>query len=641
MLQQIRDRTSGIVAGFIVAMLVVPFAFFGIETFNSGGGDPVVAKVGGQKIRQSQFQNAYEQRYQQFVALMGDNFRADRFDQTLFRSMVLNDMTQESLMRQYAEKAGYRANDAVVFDYLSRIPVFQKDGRFDTAAYREALSRQGLTPQKFEEQVRVSIAIDQLREGVVDSAFVTDAELQQAWKLAQQQRVAGYALFDAARYLPQASVTEDQVKARYEEKKTQLMSPERIRVAYVQLSLETLPPAAPPSEEVIKALYDAEKDGRFTAPEERRASHILVNFGADKAAAKAKAEALAAKLKAGTSFAELAKSSSDDTGSKDKGGDLGWNRRGQMPESFEKVMFTLDKGQVSEPVETEFGWHLIRLDDIKRSTVRPLTDPAAREELVTLYQNREKQKRYQELSEKIEQLAFENPASLDPVAKELGLTVQTSDWFTRAGGIGLLALEPVKQAAFSAEVLKDGENSKPLPAGDNSLVVLRKAEYEAPRQRSLEETAEALREELKAEAAKAQAAAEAKKLQAELAAGKTLEEAGAASGAELHAAEPVRRDSATLDRKLVEALFKLPRPAAGKPQTSEVTTATGGVAVLAFTAVVDPAPATEAELGQLRQRLRDMQGGAEFGAYQKAMAQKVKVELLAQPKPAETPTPES
>lgn len=640
MLQQIRDRTSGIVAGFIIALLIVPFAFFGIETFNSGGGDPVVAKVGSQKIRQSQFKHAYDQRYQQFVALMGNNFDASKFDPKLFRKMVLDDMTQESMLRQFAEKSGYRANDAVVFDYLSRIPQFQKDGRFDIETYQQALANAGRPVERFENEVRTSIAIDQMREGVLETAFVTDADAQQAWRLARQARAASYVRVDAAAYQDKVSVSDEQLQARYEEKKSQLMSPERIRVAYVQLSLDSLPQAAAPADDVLKAIYDAEKDARFTTAEQRRASHILINFGADKDASKKKAEALAAQLKGGADFAALAKANSEDTGSKDKGGDLGWQRRGQMPEKFEKVLFDLKKGEVSAPVETEFGWHLIRLDDLKPKTVRPFEHPEARQELITVYQSREQQKRFQEMNEKLEQLAFENPASLDPVAKELGLTVQTSDWFTRAGGEGLLANEAIKQAAFSAEVVQDGENSKPVNAGDNSVIVLRKAEYEAPRQRPLAEVADSLRAELRTEAAKAQAKADADKLLAELRAGKPLAELAAAQGLQVQAPGTLRRDAAGQDRKLLDALFKLPRPAAGKTQAGVAALTDGSVAVIELSAVQDPPPATAEELVQIKRSLRDVDAGAQFAAYQKAIAQKVKVKIEEEPV-VEAPSPES
>jgi len=631
MLQQIRDRTSGIVAGAIVGLLVVPFAFFGIETFSGGGGDPVVAKVGDQKILQSEFQNAYDQSYRQYLARMGENFKPEQFNAANFRKLVLDDMTHESMMRQFAEESGYRANNAVVFEYLQQIPFFQKDGAFDTETYRSALARQGTSVTRFEEQLRNTIAIEQMRGGVLETAFVTDADIQQAWRLAMQDRVVEYAVFDQAKYLAQASVTDEQIKARYDQKKAQLMAPERIRLAYVELSVEALTQASPPGQDVLKAVYDAEKAGRFTTQEQRKASHILINFGADKGAAQKKAEGLAAQLKSGGNFAELARANTDDTGSKDKGGDLGWLKRGQMPESFEKELFDLKAGEVAGPIETEFGWQLIRLDELKPSVVRGFADADVQQELITLYQNRELQKRFQELSGKLEQLAFENNASLDPVAKELGLQVQTTDWFTREGGSGIAANAAVQQAAFSQEVRADNENSKPIAVGDSSYVVVRKAAYEAPRQKPLAEVSESLREELRADAAKAQAQADAKKLIAELRAGKPLAEAATALSAELRSPGAIKRFQQGEDGKLLQALFKLPRPAAGKPQISELVLASGNVAVVSLNEVRDPVPPTAEELSQLRPRLREMQAGAEFTAYQKAIGEKVKIELVNPP----------
>ncbi|AXQ27646.1 hypothetical protein D0B54_02720 [Solimonas sp. K1W22B-7] len=637
MLQQIRDRTSGLVAGFIVALLVVPFAFFGIETFSGGGGDPVVAKVGKQKIHQSQFDNTYEQRFRQYVSLMGEGFKPEEFNKASFRKLVLDDMTQEAMLRQFADKNGYRANNAVLFDYLSRIPAFQKEGKFDTETYRSMLSRQGLQPEGFEEQIRNSIAIEQMRGGVLETAFVTDADVQQAWRLAMQDRVVEYAVFDNARYLAQASVSEEQVKARYEQKKAELMAPERIRLAYVELSQEALAKSAAPGQDVLKAIYDAEKASRFTTQEQRKASHILVNIGADKAASKKKAEGLAAQVKGGASFADVARASSDDTGSKDKGGDLGWVKRGQMPESFEKELFDLKSGEVAGPIETEFGWQLIRLDELKASVTRPLADPEVQQELVTLYQNRELQKRFQELAEKLETLAFENNASLDPVAKELGLQVQTTDWVTRGVGAGIAANPAVMQAAFLPEVLNGTENSKPISVGDSKLVVVRKAEYQPARQRPLAEVADGLREELRAEVAKTQAQADARKLLAELRAGKPLTETVAAAGAELRQPGAIKRIQQGEDPVLLQTVFKLPRPAAGKPQYSEIVLGSGNVAVLALTEVRDPTPPSAQELTQLRPRLREMQAGAEFTAYQKAIGEKVAIKIVNPP--AEAPAP--
>jgi peptidyl-prolyl cis-trans isomerase D len=638
MLQQIRDRTSGIVAGFIVAIIVVPFAFWGVEQFNSKGGDPVVAKVGDQKIHQSQFRASYEQRYRQMQALMGENFRADTFDQKRFRASVLHDMTQETMLKQYTQKQGYRADDAALFEYISSIPAFQREGKFDTAAYTEMLARQGTTPTRFENQLREAIEIDQMREAITDTAFVTDVEAKQAYALANQERDASYALFDPAKYLDQASATDEQVKARYERDKSKYMAPERLKLAYVELSLEALAKAQPPSPEVLKTIYDAEKASRFTTQEERKARHILISFGPDKAASKKKAEDLLAKIKAGGDFAELAKANSDDTGSKTAGGDLGWVRRGQMVEKFEKALYGMKAGEVSDPVETEFGWHLIRLDEVKPSMIQPFEDAEVQKALIELYQNREQSKHFQELTEKLEQLAFENPASLEPVAKALDLKVQTTDWFTRAGGAGILANEAVKTAAFSPEILSDGDNSKPIPSGENTVVVIRKSEYEPPRQRPLDEVAAQVRDDLRNEAARTKAKADAAEVLAAVKSGKPLAEAVQGKSAEVKTAAAVRRDNKTEDHELVTALFKLPRPAAGAVSTVQAPLGDGPIAVIALTAVRDPEwpPKAEADGTRLRQQIRDAAAGAEFNGYRTAIAGKVKVEMLA---PLEDPTP--
>ncbi|MGH8443674.1 MAG: peptidylprolyl isomerase, partial [Solimonas sp.] len=326
--------------------------------------------------------------------------------------------------------------------------------------------------------------------------------------------------------------------------------------------------------------------------------------------------------------------SSDDAGSKAKGGDLGWLKRGQMPETFEKAVWSLAGGATSEPVETEFGWHLIHVDEIKAATVKPFDNADVQTELAELYRNREQQKHFQDLNDKIEQLAFENPTSLDPVAKELNLQVQTTDWFTRAGGSGIAAVDAVKEAAFSPEVVKDGENSKPLAISDNKVVVIRKAEYEAPRQRSFDEVAGDIRNALRAEQAKAKAQADAQALLAALKGGQPLAAAAAAKGYEVKDAGSLRRDNRSEDRALVEAVFKLPRPAGETPSYGEATLANGNVAVLALRKIdTPPAEALPPEAGA---QFNQLVAGTEFAAYRARISEKVKVTLVNPPQ-AEAP----
>lgn len=638
MLQQIRDRTSGLIAGFVVALVAIPFAFFGIESFNSGGGDPVVAEVGDQKIHDSQFRRQYDQRYQQLVQLMGENFRADMLDQNRLREAVLRDMTQETMLKQYTQKHGFQADDATLFAALSSEAAFQRDGRFDGDAYRDALQRVGFTADRYESQLRDNIEMNQMREAVVDTAFVVSAQAEQAARLQNQERLLEYALFEVARYRDRVEVTDADVQARYEETRDRYMAPERLKLAYIDLSLDALPEAAEPGEDVLKVLYEGEKDGRFTTQEERKASHILVSFGADKGAAKQKIEDLAKQLAGGASFAALAGEHSEDPGSKNDGGDLGWVRRGQMVKGFEDALFALDKGATSGPVETEFGWHLIHLDDLKPSVVRSLDEPEVRTELVTLFGARERQQRFQEMSDRLEQLAFENASSLEPVAEALELKVQTTEWFERGKGSGIAANEAVISAAFSPEVLQDGENSKPVAVGPTRMVVVRKAEYEAPRQRTLEEVAQTVRDALVNERASALVGQEAQEVLNAVRGGTPFQEIISAKNGELRNPGKIRRDNATVEAPVVEAAFRLPHPVDGKPSFGETTLPDGGRAVLVLTSVDVPEDVTVAGEVQKR-RLRDQGAGAEFGAYMLAIEDAVGIEIRNAPVAA-TPSEE-
>jgi len=267
MLQNIRDRLTGPFVWFIVGIIVIPFAFFGIETFRTGGADPTVVKVGDQKITQSQFRAGFEQRMQQLQQLMGENFRPEMFDQARFRQTVLDDMVQEALMRQHVRKAGYRASDAALRGTISTIPAFQEDGKFSAEAYRSKLAAQGYTPARFEAQLRDGIVVDQLREGLLDSAFVPQAGAAHAFRVDQQQRWLAYAVFEASRYQAQVTVEPAQVEERYEQQKARFQSPERLRVAYIELALDALPPAAAPEADYLRSIYEAEKAARFTTTE--------------------------------------------------------------------------------------------------------------------------------------------------------------------------------------------------------------------------------------------------------------------------------------------------------------------------------------------------------------------------------------
>lgn len=635
MLQTIRDRMTGPVLWGIIGVLIIPFAFFGVQSLQGGGGtDPTVAEVGGVKITQSQFQREYQERYQELARHMGPNFRADEVPREQLRADALKNLVEREVLKQYTRDTGYRVDDAGLRAWLEAMPYFQDNGRFSADRYKATLAGIGQSPEQFEALQRNQLPQEQLRDAVLESAFVTPREREAEWKLERQQRVFSYVKLEPARFQASVSVTDDQIKQRYEQKKDSYKAPERVKLAYVELALDELPKATAPGSEVLKAIYEAHKDALFSMPEQRRASHILIAFGADKDAAKKKADDLYARLKAGGDFAAAAKANSDDPGSKSKGGDLGWVKRGAMVPKFEAALFAMAKaGDVTEPVETQYGWHLIKLDELKPAQLQPFGDAAVQKQLLDVYQQQDAITRFNDMSAKLDQLSFENSASLDPVAKALGLTVKTTDWFTRKGGQDLASNQAVIAEAFAPALIQDGENSKPIRLDAQHLVVVRKAEYEAPRQLQLAEVSEPIRGELRDEAAKAKAQESAAALLKSVEGGQTFEAATKALGLSPASAGAVQRDNKDLPPALVDAAFKLPRPAAGKLGYGQTPLDNGDIAVIALSAVNDPQlQSTDKDsIESSATQLRNARAGAEFTAYREALKKQVKVEVKAAP----------
>lgn len=640
MLQSIRDRLTGPVVWFVLGLITVPFAFWGIQSFKSGGGDPTVAQVGGiagfggTKITQSQFKQRYEQRYQQLRQLLGEHFPTT-FDTARFRTSVLDDLVQETALKQFGKDEGYRAGDDALRSFLETIPAFQKDGKFSADAYHEMLSRQrGLTPTAYEAQVRQALVIDQVKNAVEETAFATPADAWESYRLAGQTRRIAVAQFAVAGFRDKVTVTDDQIKARYEQDKSKFRTAERIKLAYVELDRTKLKPSEAPSADELKKIYDAEKDVRFSTPEERHARHIQITFGTDKAAAKKKAEDLLAAIKGGKDFAEEAKTSSEDPGSKANGGDLGWLRKGSLPvKEIEDAVFGMKAGDIEGPVETTYGYHLVKLDEVRAATTKPFEQADVQTELADVWRTREAEKKFQDLSDKLETVAFEKTEIAD-VAKELGLEVQTTGWIGHeAGGEGLAAVEAVKQAAFSPEVVAEGQNSKPLPVDSDRLVVVHKAEYEPARDRPLDEVKEQVKDAVVATAAAELAKKEAEALAADIKGGKTIASAAPAHGATLKFDGEAKRNQSDVDLVVVNEAFKMPRPAGGTPEVKAVALADGDQAVIVLTSVSDPEKpaATDDNLKATGSQLRDALGGSEFGAYRKSIENAVNVKIVRPP----------
>jgi peptidyl-prolyl cis-trans isomerase D len=612
MLQQTRDRLKGWVAVLIFAPLTLAFALWGIENYQVGGGT-YAAKVNGEEISLDEVQGAVRDRIAMFQRMAPDGLTPAQEAQ--IRADVVNSFVQREVVAQRARKLGYRASDAEVIKAIQQIPQFQVDGKFDRGAYERMLALQGYSPSMFEASMRQDLSLQQLSNGLLRSAFATPDELRRRIELEDEQREVTYAVFPAAAHADEVTVADADVQARYEADKARYVTPETLSIEYLELRADQLASEAEVSETEIRDQYEAEvASGRFQKPEERQARHILLKLeGQDEAAVRAKAEALLARARAGEDFATLARENSEDTSTATDGGELGWVTRDMMVEPFSEALFALTEPKTfSEPVESEFGLHIIELEGIRGGETQPYEE--VRDELAQEVKQRRADSLFYDRAERLGQLAFESRDSLQPVAQEMGLTVQRVDGVTRQRGEGLAADEKVRTAVFGEDVLESGQNSDVIELGEGRAVVLRVADRKPEAQRPLEEVRPEIEAQLRAEAATARTEAIAADVLTKLRQGATLEQLAAENRGEYHATGFVGRQAGPAE--LVKAVFAAPKPD-GTPYQGQVALANGDRAVFVLTDVKSgTSPTATVEQRQARRNdLARQRGSADLAAY--------------------------
>lgn len=624
MLQSLRDRMSGVVAWFIVGLLIIPFAFFGIDQFTTGNANPEVASVGDRDITLREFRNAYNQRYQRLVQMLAENFDPSTLDRGVMRQAVLEDMIQQEARLQYAQANGWRVSDQSLMQFLQEVPAFQRDGRFSAEAYRELLAQQGMSPQRYEQQLREGLRAEQLRNAVVNSSFVVPAEVARARAVRDQQRTFAAVRVPASRFLGEIEVEEDALQAAYEANREAYRVPERVKLAYVELDRDRIAEDQPaPSESVLRRIYESESKVRFSSPERRQVRHILTEGDN----ARERIEEAAQRIEAGASFAEVAEAVSDDSGSAEEGGSLGWIESGDMVPAFEEVAFSLPPDTVSDPVESEFGWHLIRVDAVEEKTTKPFDDPEVQEQLTRMYREREADVAFREALDQVERIAFEQAASLEPAAEAVGLEIKTTDWLARGSGEGLLSNPEVAEAAFS-DTVAAGENSRPLELAPGRVVVIRQREHEPARVRALEEVREQVAADVRAERARAKAREMANAIQEAVTGGATLADAAASRDLQAQQADKVSRSSNDWDGRVLNTVFGLPRPdAVESAPVRTVDLGEEGIAVVRLQAVHEPEDTStdDADHRTLVRRIQGRAAGTEFAGLEQHILESVEV----------------
>jgi len=500
-------RNNKRIVQVFLALITLPFAFFGVESYvrSVGTGDDV-ARIGDVKITQQQFQQALREQQERLRNQMGGQFDPKMLEMPQARQAILDDLVDQQLLILEAGKRKLFASDEAIRRTIGGIDAFKIDGKFSPERYEAALKAQGMTPAGFEARLRQDLTLQQLATAVGQSGLMARTVSDRILAMQTEKRDVQEYRIGLDPFLDKVKLADGAAKKFYDENSRQFEMPEQAKAEFVVLSMETIGAQLTVSEAEVKAWFDGHKE-RFQQPEERRASHILVaseKIGKDKA--KARAEGLLQEIRKNpAAFADLAKKNSDDPGSAAKGGDLGFFGRGMMVKPFEDATFTLKDGEISGVVESDFGFHIIKLTGIHAAKEKPFAD--VRGEIEAELKKAGASRKFAEAAEAFSNIVYEQSDSLKPAAEKFGLTVKQSEWLGRQANpaSGPLANEKLLAALFSEDSVKNRRNTEAVEIGPNTLVAARIVDYKPTALQPFESVKVAIETMLKRQEAQAMA----------------------------------------------------------------------------------------------------------------------------------------
>ena len=626
MLQAIRNNAQGLFVWIIVGLIVISFALFGLGSYLSGASKVVAASVNGVEISGNDLTRAYQNYQERLRSMFGEQYNPEMFGTTRIKQEVLQGLITQEVMNQVIHEEGYKASDKQVFEKIKKYEAFQEGGTFSPKRYKEVLSQQGMNGEAFENDLSRDIATQQIRTAISTSAFLTEKEKQVLATLENQKRDIGYFNISVKPYRKQANVSDEDIKSNYEKNSQLYLTEEKVQIEYLELNMDEVAARQEITDEMIKQHYES-------SPESYMSN--------DDASAKKKITDLRKKIQQGADFAALAKEHSQDKGSSKQGGDLGYLTRG-IEENFDNVVFALKKGEVSKVIKSKEGFQIIKVDDIRAGDpeerkVRHIL-VKAENKLIPLANIKDKVKKdlqYQEASkvffvdaDQMNNLSYETPDSLEPVADALGLKLQTSSLMTRRGAAGLLSNPKILKAAFSNEVLKEGRNSELLELSDTQLVVLRIKEHKAASVLPLDNVKSRIKESLLQE----QASKKAQEITSDILA--SVKDNGDIEAIKQRYPEVKWIKTGWIKRKtdkeskvsvgfsnnLRQHAFVMPKPLANKTSWDKVSLTAGDQAVLAVFKVENT---NESMAGNDKRRIATIIGNADYNSfvqYQKSQA---------------------
>lgn len=621
MLQAIRDKAHGVFAWAMLILVGIPFGLWGINNYFDGGREKPVAVVGGKDI----FEKDVMQNYENLVARMGSS----DFDEKQLRHEALEQVINQELINQATLKEGLMISDAEIREYVQTQPFFQVEGKFDKDRLNAVLASQRLTPQQFTIEIKDSLLKEQFIRGITDTAIVTKRQLENFYRFRNQERQIEYFAIPLTKV--NVEVQDKDVEAYYQANKSQFQNPEKISVEYITLGIDDVSGDFKPTEEELKSLYEEQK-AQFSTPEKRRVSHILVSADMEKdgeaKAALAKAEALQVRLSKGEDFGKLAKENSDDKDSAVKAGDLGQINKDTMDKSFADAAFALAQGEVSTPVKTPFGYHLIKVTELVPATSKKFEE--VRADLEKSYKRNAAENKFYDAKQKLDEMSFEHNDGLEVLAKALNLKVVQTGLFVRDAGEGEAADVQFRNAAFAAEVL-EGKNSPALEVGTDKVYVLHLKDRQAASDKPLAEVKPDIIAKLRMKMAQEATRKQAEQLLEEVKQGKSIADAAKSIGVNSNKATVKLAGKSDLSPELIGLVNKAPRPVGGKLNPSLAALADGQQVIFVLMDVKDGtlAAVDPKELAMAKDYLVKNAGKSEFDAYLDFLRVKTGVEVLA------------
>ncbi|CAA0119481.1 Peptidyl-prolyl cis-trans isomerase D [Halioglobus japonicus] len=623
MLQDIRKNVQGTAAKIVVGLIVISFAFFGIESILVGGGGNEIAEVNGDPIFPQQLQQALNTQKRRLISMMGDNFDPTLLDDDVLGPQALEALINRQLLMQAADEMGLVISDTEIGALVGNMEQFQVDGVFSPEIYKSVLSSAGYTPAFFKQSLAEDMLMGQLRSGIAGSEFVTAAELELNTQVIAEQRDLRYFSIQRENYSNLSQITDAQIEAYYNEHQDYFRTPESVDLDYLELTLDDF--REPVDENAVLEAYElAKMDLQFQS--QNRVSHILFETDADGDIDQRIAQAQE-RLSNGESFAEVAQALSDDVGSSDRGGDLGYTSGDTFPEPMEEAIAQLEPGVVSAPVETDAGIHLILVTERKDGETASLED--MQDELRESIQAEEARIALLRTVESLRDLSF-NAEDLAYPAKELGLTVEKANAVTRTINEGIFSNSVLLEAAFSEDVLEAGNNSEVIEFADNRFVVMSVRNHNQPQVKPLAGIRDEVIAVVAEETARAAVVAQASQALKQLRAGVSLEQLAEAQGYDLQLELGADRRNTAVPPEALRRVFELPSPAADELSADFVMMPNGDVVVVELLKVNtgDYTSLPAIEQAQLQQILSQEFGGLIDAEYQNGLRARADITIL-------------